>query len=155
MAIDGDTQRRSHEYGLNDALFKFNRLLSEGDELGMVLADEFNEAFKSYMTDYCFDKFPNTSLDRIAYPVIQLKNEFSHLHQINDIILGAICFSLREMGHNFLPVIKDNFWGMNDKPTEVFYKGFTIFPEVAKYQHIREAKRKIKEKFVRQCGISV
>jgi hypothetical protein len=153
MAIDEETQKRTHEYGVNDAMYQFNKFLREEKELGMVLADEFNEALKEHMTDHCFNIFPDSMRERIIHPVIQLKNEHSHLHQINDVVLGAIYYSLREMGHNSLPKIAGNFWKMSSDPKTTFDYGFTVFPQLAKYDHIRDSKKRIKDKFVRQCSV--
>jgi hypothetical protein len=151
--IDPETQKRSHEYGINDALHKFNLYLDESDDIGMVLADEFNEAFKIYMTDHCFNKFPSVHLSNIVHPVIQLNNEYSHLHQINDVVLGAIYYSLREMNINLLPKLNKNFWGYTGDPKSIFGKGFTAFPEMPRYQYYIDLKKRIRGKFVRQVGV--
>lgn len=151
--IDPETQKRSHEYGINDTMHKFNLYLEEINDVGIVLADQFNNAFKIYMTDHCFNKFPSIHLQNIIHPVIQLDNEYSHLHQINDVVLGAIYYSLREMSVNLLPKLNKNFWGYTGDPKSIFGKGFTAFPEMPRYQHYIDLKKRIKGKFVRQIGV--
>lgn len=131
MAIDPETQKRTQEYALNDATAKFQSYLDEVDDLGMILADKFGDGVKAHMDMHCGKSFPvgRTPTPRVIHPVIQVDNEESHLHQINDVVLGAIYFSLREMGFNFLPAIRDNFWMRRSGDyTSILYKGFTIYP---------------------------
>jgi hypothetical protein len=108
------------------------------------------------MSDHCFNIFPHGvrgALPQIVHPVIQLDNEESHLHQINDVVIGAIHYSLREMNENFLPQIRDNFWrapGGGD--STILGRGFTVFPAVPKYPHILAMKSNLQGKFLRLIG---
>jgi len=152
MTIDHETELRSHEYGLNDALGKFNEYLGD-DRFGLVIADTFGESVGSHMTKHCFDSFPcgkRESLSRIIHPVIQQDNEFSPLLQINDVILGAVYTSLREMGHNFLPRVRDNFWMRRpDSYDSILGAGFTVYPKIATHKHIAIPKGNLISKFKR------
>ncbi|MDB5264499.1 MAG: hypothetical protein JWN64_70 [Parcubacteria group bacterium] len=137
MAIDVETQKRTQQYALNDVVAKFHSYLEEVDDQGMILADKFGQGVKAHMDEHCMNSFPRgrTPTPRIIHPIIQLDNEESHLHQINDVVLGSIYFSLREMGFNFLPAIRDNFWMREvGDYSSILYKGFNIYP-------LRPAKR--------------
>lgn len=150
MRIDPNTQKRTQQYALNDALGKFQDYLKEVDQVGMVLADRFGDSLKIDMDQHCFSMFPNNSHTNIVHPVIQVENEYSHLHQINDIVLGAVYFSLREMGHNFLPILRNNFWttGSNDFDF-ILGRGFNIFPLLAKVNSFKVENQRLKDKFLR------
>ncbi|MBP9842828.1 MAG: hypothetical protein KBC62_02370 [Candidatus Pacebacteria bacterium] len=151
MSIDPATQVRSHEYGLNDVLCKFDSYLGL-DKYGMVLADKFGEAVKSHMDQHCRDCFPNGTrnlLTNIVHPVIQLDNEDSHLHQINDVVLGAIYMSLREMEHNFLPRIKNNFWSSEGENPTILGYGFNVYPLAPRFGTYQRAKSNLQRKFNR------
>lgn len=148
MVIDAETLKRTQKYGLNDSLGKFNTFLEQEGELGFVLADKFVDSIKGEMDGHCFTLFPTHG--QIIHPVVQVDNEESHLHQINDVVLGAIYFSLREMEHNFLPVIRDNFWMTTPgEYPSILHKGFTIFPLMAKYPHIQQSKKNLQDKLLR------
>lgn len=153
MSIEPETQTRSHEYGMNDVLAKFNRYLGE-DGYGMVFADKFGEPVKDHMNQHCANIFPGGtalySFPNIVSPVIQLENEESYLHQINDVVLGAIYVSLKEMGHNFLPRIKDNFWTVDiGFGPKINGHGFNIYPIRPRYEWCEVANRNLQAKFNR------
>jgi len=151
MSIDPETQTRSHEYGLTDVLGKFDTYLGI-DKYGIVLADKFGDAVKTHMDKHCRNCFPDGTrglLTNIVHPVIQLDNEESYLHQINDVVLGAIYTSLREMGHNFLPRIKDNFWSSGGENPSILGYGFNVYPLAPRYASYRQAKNNLQRKFNR------
>ncbi len=152
MSIDPATQTRSHEYGMNDLLGKFSRYVGN-ENYGMVLADEFGSAVKAHMEAHCANSFPENSkynIDNIIHPVIQLNNEGSYLHQINDVVLGAIYFSFREMEHNFLPRIKNNFWAVDSGTgLKITGNGFNIYPLRPQYEWCQTANRNLQLKFNR------
>jgi hypothetical protein len=152
MIIDAAALQRTQEYGLNDALKKFNSFLRANNELGFVIADQFVASIKKHMDGHCQTLFPGAFplRDLIIHSVLQVNNEDSSLLQINDVVLGAIYFSLREMEQNFLPKIKDNFW-MSDleDSTSIIDKGFTVFPLVPIYPHVALARSGMERKFLR------
>lgn len=151
MSIDPETQIRSHEYGLNDVLSKFDTYLGI-DKYGMVLADKFGDSVKSHMDQHCRNCFPDGTrglLTNIVHPVIQLDNEESHLHQINDVVLGAIYMSLREMEHNFLPRIKGNFWSSGGENPSILGYGFNVYPLAPRFGSYQRAKSNLQRKFNR------
>ncbi len=145
---------RTQEYALNDVLKKFNYFLREEDELGMIFADKYSDSFRHHMTEHCFKLFPSGdgrfSLERIIYPVIQLNDEYSQLHQMNDVVLGAIQYSLKELGYNSLPRISKNFWKSDlTSNATILGRGFDIFPKVTKSEIIRQNQEKLTQKFLR------
>lgn len=152
MSIDPETLLRTHKYGMNDLLGKFDSYLGF-DKYGIVLADTFNEALKIEMNKHCKDCFPNGNrklLTNIVHPVIQINNEDGHLHQINDVVLGAICTSLREMELNFLPRIKDNFWAKErGGVARITGAGFNIYPEIATTGWCKRSNSSLQAKFNR------
>jgi hypothetical protein len=152
MVIDQAALQRTQEYGLNDALKKFNSFLRANEDLGFVIADKFVTSIKNHMDSHCQTLFPGTFpvSDLIIHSVVQINNEDSALLQINDVVLGAIYFSLREMEQNFLPKIKDNFWmSASEDYASIIGKGFTVFPLIPKYPHIAQAQLGMKRKFSR------
>lgn len=151
MVIDPETQKRTQEYALNDVLEKFNWFLEEEGELGMVLADNFGDSLKSHMHEHCVGLFPKSTLDRIVHPVIQLDNQHSYLHQINDVVLGAIYYSLREMELNLLPKLKDSFWmgKSGSSYPDILEKGFTVYPQLPRRLKLAENKKNLQKKFLR------
>ncbi len=157
MTLDPKTQIRSHKYGINDLLYQFDQYLGR-ENYGIVMADRFGDAVKSDMDLHCIDLFPNggtrdTSryiLKKIALPIIQVENEDSYLHQINDVVLGAIFVSFREMGHNFLPQIKNNFWAVDrGVGMKITGSGFNIYPIRTSQEWCRTAKNNLQAKFNR------
>lgn len=153
MSIDPDVQLRTHEYGLNDLLEKFDRYVGDGGS-GMVLVDRFGGAVKNHMDKHCRAMFPEGTerygYSNIVLPVIQVDDGDSYLHQINDIVLGAIYTSLREMGINLLPRIRKNFWAADsgDGP-KIKGNGFTVYPQKPRRKWSLEAKIKMEDKFKR------
>lgn len=139
-------------------MHKFDEYVGAGN-YGLVLADRFGTAVKSEMDRHCTDLFPSgggaaTSryvLRNIALPVIQVDNEESYLHQINDVVLGAIQISFKEMGHNFLPRLRNNFWSTDHGPgiRKVTGNGFNIYPVKATQEWCRVAKVNLQAKFIR------
>jgi len=151
--MDPEKYLRAQKYAINVCLNKFNLYLSELKENGMVLADSFVEQFNHVLTEHCLSLYPDgkdRKLDKIIYPVVQVNNECSEIHQINDVILGAITFSMREMAQNFMPIIKDNFWGASeDGFSTILNKGINIYPREIKTPQLKEKIGKLKEKFDR------
>jgi len=150
MGIDPETQKRTQCYALNDTLEKFQLYLEEIKDTGMVFVDKFGTSIKEHMNTHCSNLFPKIEHPNIVHPIIQIDNEESYLHQINDVVLGAVYFSLREMEYNFLPIIKDNFWmeTKNDYAS-ILGRGFNIYPLIAKAMYINQAKKNLESKFIR------
>lgn len=150
--INSQKHKRTQEYAINSSLGRFNSYLDSLDEKGMVLADTFNTSFKEYITSHCFSIFP-IEHPNIIYPIIQLDNEYSQLHQINDIVLGSITCSMKEASYNFLPLLRDNFWIINDDITTIFRKGINIYPKNTNNPDMISKIQIVKEKFKRLLNI--
>jgi len=149
--IDPQKQIRALKFALNICLQKFNSYLDEDNNLGLVFADEFGgKKIKKYLTDYCFTLCPQgtrvSGLEHIVYPVINIDSEYSSVHQINDIVLGAIQHSLKEITYNFIPIIKKNFWGDGK---QIMGKGINIYPKKPKVQYIERKLETTQNKFKR------
>lgn len=152
-SIDNETQKRTQEYGLSDALEKFNRYLYTIDDVGIVFADRFGDGIKAHMDNHCRQIFcapVGSRFSNIVHPVLQIDNEDSYLHQINDVVLGSVYFSLRDIGFNFLPVIRNNFWlnSVGDYKSILGY-GFSIYPLVPRADHYKAVKLQLEERFLR------
>ncbi len=157
-SIDNTKHLQTQQYAVNVCLGKFNEYLNSINKRGVVIADTFVDSFKKEMTSHCFETFSKgtnySKLERVILPIMQIGNEYSQIHQLNDIVLGAIQFSLRESSYNFLPKIKDNFWKSHTANyMTVFGNGVNIYPKTAKSEHIRKITVETKEKFIRLIGI--
>lgn len=157
MILDLDAHTRTHEYGFNDAVSKFNNYLGT-TEWGLVLVDRFGDSVKTHMDAHCANIFPNNitkpRMDRIIHPIIQLENEESYLHQINDVVLGAIFYSLREMELNLLPKLRSNFWCRDAGvgADGILGYGFTVYPRMPQYDSVAIHKARVETKFLRLVG---
>lgn len=153
QSIDRDKYLRAQIYGINSSVSKFNKYLDSINDVGIVLSDTFEQQYTKELTDHCLSLFPDgcyTKLDNVIYPIIQINNEHSEIHQINDVVLGAITCSLREMEKNFIPIIKNNFLGYSESGFDsVINSGINIYPKNIKTQQMREKVEKLKEKFKR------
>jgi hypothetical protein len=151
--IDPEKHLRTQKYALNACLGKFDKLLLDTNDFGMILADSFNEQHRTELTKHSLSLYPSggeRELKNIVYPIIQVNNEHSHIHQINDVVLGAITYSMREMAENFLPIIKNNFWGSSDDGfLTIEGKGISIYPKKIATPQMEEKVQKLKEKFSR------
>lgn len=151
--INPEKECRTYEYALNTCLQKFNEFLGQEDEVGCVFADEFgSKKLKQHLNKHCFDAFHDgtkySSLKRIIYPVIQLDSDYSQVHQINDVVLGSIQYSLKEIQYNFLPKLKHNFWCSNGK---INNHGVNIYPKSPK-GGTRTKLEVVKSKFIRNLN---
>ncbi len=151
FTIDSEKQIEALEFALNVCLQKFNSYLSENNSLGLVFADEFGgKKIKKYLKNYCFSLCPKgtrmSNLERIVYPVINIDSEYSAIHQINDIILGAVQYSLKEITYNFIPMIKKNFWGGEKR---IIGKGISVYPKKARAQDMGKKLETIQNKIKR------
>ena len=152
--LDVEKQKRTQKYAMNDVLKKFDQFLDEDSSLGMVLADDFPENMKAHLTEHCFAIFPTGTsaslLQNIAYPVLQVSNEYSQLHQLNDVILGAIGHSLKEMAApNLLPKLKDHFWaGEPGNIMSILGRGFNTYPLLPQVPRLQEDLGALRDKFI-------
>jgi hypothetical protein len=153
--IDEDKQKQAQEYALNVSLSKFDQYLRSLGCIGIVMADEFADNLKAHLSAHCFKIFPdgtdNRYYENVVYPVIQLNNEYSQIHQINDVVLGAISHSLMELANNFLPRLASQFWSSdpNDKSTILRY-GFNVYPINPRTQELVVDLQHVKSKFMRR-----
>ncbi len=141
---------RSQKYAMNVCCHKFDQLLQNEDQYGLVFADTFMKTINKDMTDYCASLYPdggNYEYKRIAMPIMQLDNEHSLLHQFNDVILGAITCSMREMSFNFLPKLKNSFY--KDNENKINRYGINIYPKQPKTQEIEKQLLRLRDKFER------
>jgi len=148
---------RAQTWALNACLNKFNKYLENINKRGIVIADTFNEEHKNKITEHCFQLYPDGQdmpLNNIVYPTMQVTNEYSQIHQINDVVLGAITYSMREMTHNFMPIIKDNFWRSDIFDyNSILNKGLNIYPKNVHSTELKEKIQKLEAKFKRLIGI--
>jgi hypothetical protein len=120
------------------------------NELGMVFADSFMTGIKKEISEFCESLYPNGgnyTYERITMPILQLENDNTILLQYNDVILGAIYYSLREMSENFLPKLKSSFHCGNDG--KINNNGVNIFPKNQTTEKIGKQVIRVKEKFIR------
>jgi len=145
---------RSHTYGMNDSMNLFNTFLEENDSRGMIICDTFPDVAKRELEEMCECVFPCSGpKERISFPTMQIANEKSPLHQVNDVVLGSIHWSLREMTENFLPEIRDCFWMETPGDYEsILTKGFAIRPRIARYPSVQRLTRGVREKFIRRVN---
>lgn len=151
--INQGKKQQTHEWALNSILAIFNDFLIQVDDLGVVFVDEFCDDIKKHMIKHSFNIFPlgvKNNLTKIICPVLHINNEYCQLHQINDVVLGAITQSMREMSVNFLPTIKDNFWMKKEGDySTIIDKGVNIYPKNIKSYVLRVKVAQLKDKFNR------
>ncbi len=153
--INEERQKQTQEWALNSCLLKFNNYLGENDCLGIVMADSFAQSMKTHLDAHCFGIFPTGTtthrFDNVVYPVIQLDNEYSQLHQINDVVLGAISYSLTELSENFLPRLAGHFWSADPlENRRILGRGFTVYPQQPRTPQLQTNIQLVKEKFLRR-----
>jgi hypothetical protein len=153
QVIDIDKQEKEFGYAINLTFENFNQYLKETKDCGFVIADSFAQNLRESMVEHCLSLFPKgtnrSELEKIVYPIIELKNEYSPIHQINDVVLGAISYSLMESGHNFLPILKNNFWCRDPQNKEtIIDAGFNIYPSVPRNLGLKISLQKITDKFL-------
>lgn len=145
---------RSFKFALNVCFQKFNQYLIENDNFGIIFVDDFGTNCKKELIEYCFNLYPKgtekSKLERIVYPIIFTSNECSPIHQINDIVLGAIQYSLREATRNFLPIIKKNFWVKNiSGRKQVGGYGVNLYPQKTPVAGLKNRLKQLENKFIR------
>jgi hypothetical protein len=155
--FDRDKHITQQTYAINLYLEKYNEYLQESKDLGIVIIDSFEQGYKKELIKYCFEMFPGgtgrSTLNNIVYPVIEVDNEYSQIHQINDVILGAIAHSLKELSHNFLPIIRDNFWCKSSKDKwSIMGRGFNTYPVNPRMDWLKLSLMNINSKFLRLVG---
>ena len=157
--IDKDRQILSMKFALNICLQKFNQYLSMTNESGLVIADQFADGLNEELLSYCLGLYPGgtmkSKLECIIHPVLLADNEYSYIHQINDIVLGAIQFSLKELNFNFLPILKNNFW-TNTSGNKKIIKGygFNAYPKKPATTSMVMSLDKLVYKFEKQIDAS-
>ncbi len=152
--IDKDKYAREQGYSINLLLEKFNEYLVTLNDFGLLLADNFARNLKEAMKTHCFSLFPKgtklSTLDNIIYPVIELDNEYSPMHQISDVVLGAVSYSLMESKHNFLPSLRSNFWSSTPQDKgSIIRRGFNVYPTHPRSPSLRFQLQNICEKFIK------
>jgi len=153
--IDPDKYIRSLKYATNVCMQKFNQYLEEINDIGLILADE-SSSYKKEMVGYYSSLYPKgtemTQLNRIVYTIIPIDSCYSQMHQVNDIVIGAIQHSLKEFKYNFLPLLKDNFWLKkipSKRLNQVNGYGFNVYPKKAKTLKMQKMLKILSEKFKR------
>ncbi len=153
-SIDSKKHIRALEYATNICLQKFNHYLGEIEDLGLTLADETGLSCKKDMRKYYFSLYPAgtkvSSLDKIVYTIIPLDSCYSQLHQVNDVVIGAIQHSLKEFKYNFLPLLKKNFWSkklIRRRRIMVTGYGFNVYPKKTGVQRTQEMLNRVSKKF--------
>jgi hypothetical protein len=140
---------RTQKFAMNVCCFKFDQLLIRESQLGLVFADKFMDTINPELTNFCHGLYPNGGdykYKNISMPIMQLDNEKSLLHQYNDVILGAINFSMREMSFNFLPRLKNSFYSVDGKINKY---GINIYPKRTDNPVTRKQLERLGDKFNR------
>lgn len=148
--FDSQKYVQSQKYALNVCCFKFDKLLKEQDLWGIVLTDKFAQNTEKDLVEFCYSLYPHGGdylYERIALPIMHLDNEYSSLHQFNDVVLGAIAYSMKEMTHNFLPKLKNNF--LCDASGKINGSGIHIYPKHPTTHGIKMKLEVIYKKFER------
>lgn|GEM_PF-821737 len=156
FTIDLDKQINAVKLAINICAEKFNKYLKETNCFGLILADNFGEGkIKSELDKHCLDIYPrgtinfkgevSCELERVCYPILKTKFDYSPVHQINDIVLGAIQHSLKEIARDLIGQLKDNFW--SNKNGKILDFGVSIYPKEPKTQFIAEKIQNVKNKF--------
>jgi hypothetical protein len=143
--VDKEKQLKAYMYAINVCAYKFQKKLEQEADYGMVIADSFEDRHKNQLKEHCHALFCNggdfSSLNRIVAPVIELKEEWSHIHQVNDVVLGAIQDSLKEMHPSLLHKIKNLFYSDGSS--------FNIYPKHEAPSEIVISQNVLREKLSR------
>lgn len=149
--IDLNLRKRTQQYAMNVCTHKFNSVLENDKDLGMILTDSFDNSIEDHMANHCMRLFYEggdfSQLTNIFYTAIQTDEECSPLHQINDVVLGAVQHSLKELHKNFLPNLKNKF--LADSDGIIIGHGFSVYPLRPAVPEYKEAIQKVVEKFDR------
>lgn len=105
-------------YSLEAVCRKFEKILQSKNDLhGLVLADELVKRLKDeetidyeYILNLCYDGSGSVSMDRVISVIPTINSRISPIHQINDILLGAIQYYSLE----FMRTLKDESWDMKE-----------------------------------------
>lgn len=152
--IDKKKQIKALRYATNVCLQKYNNYLEEINERGLVIADEAGGCKKEIIKHW-FSIYPRgtdrNALERLIYMTIPVDSQYSLVHQINDVVLGAIQHSLKEYRNNFLPILKNKLWAKttNGQSTIIGY-GFNVYPLHARTQWMQKMLERVKGKFSRR-----
>ena len=97
------TEEQEVKYSIAALARKFEKLLQAKNELGIMLADELEEKINpdavikyEYILELCSRGSGSVSFDRLISIVPTIYSHVSPIHQINDIVLGAIQFYILE-----------------------------------------------------------
>ncbi|MCJ7507976.1 MAG: hypothetical protein MUO85_04505, partial [candidate division Zixibacteria bacterium] len=92
-------------------------------------------------------------LDNIVYVTIPIDSWYSPIHQINDVVMGAIQHSLKEYRNNFLPIIKDKFWSeVRSGQLLISGYGFNVYPIRPATGWMQKMLERVKDKFNRRIS---
>ena len=154
--MDKNKYLKALQYATNICLQKFNQYLACIGERGLMLADESGSC-KKEIQKHCFSLYPEgtsrSALNQIAYVTIPIDSLYSPIHQINDVVMGAIQHSLKEYKNNFLPLIKDRFWSeMRNGQSTIIGYGFNVYPISADTQWMQKMLERVKDKFIRRIS---
>lgn len=126
----GASEEKDIEYSLGAITKKFRKILNDHGKAGIILADELRRKLKEedvidyqYILNLCTSCRGDATLDNLLLIVPTVDSCISPIHQINDIVLGAIqyyilCFirgisndrQERKTEMDILLTIKDNFY---------------------------------------------
>lgn len=153
-SIDPVKQLKSLEYAINVCMQKFNSYLEEtSSSQGLILADEsdsYDKKMKNYYLSILERGTRFSSLEKISYSIIPIDSKYSQMHQVNDVVIGAIQHSLKEFQTNFLPILKNNFWKKNlNTFIKVTDYGFNVYPKHPKTKKVELMLDQLSEKFSR------
>ena len=125
------SEEKNIEYSVGAVTKKFRKILDDHDKTGVILADELRKKLSNDDTiDYQYilklgsSDRQNIIVDRLLLIVPTVDSCISPIHQINDILLGAIQYYILE----FMRKLKDENWDTSmakdlfSKIVKKFYK---------------------------------
>lgn len=125
------SNERNIEYSIGAVARKFEKLLEKKDKYGIILADELPRKVRKsavmdyeYVIDLCCHGSNSVSFKRLISIVPTIDSNASPIHQINDVVLGAVQYYILEFIRKIKNPAKniDLAKSLFGKLTENFYK---------------------------------
>lgn len=127
----GASEEKDIEYSVGAITKKFRKILVDHDKCGIILADELKKRLKDtdvidyeYILNSCSSNRQNLDGGKLLLVVPTVDSCVSPIHQINDILLGAIQYYML----SFMRKLNDDTWDMSKanslvtKIADKFYK---------------------------------
>ncbi|MFA5261941.1 MAG: hypothetical protein WC450_12000 [Candidatus Omnitrophota bacterium] len=141
------SNRKSIEYSIGAAARKFEKLLEREGKFGIILADELPKKVKDnavmdyeYIIQLCCRGSNAVSFHHLISIVPTINSNVSPIHQINDIVLGAVQYYILEfirkindpsrdmdLAKSLVTQFKDNFYKSIDN-RYIINSGILLYP---------------------------